>query len=181
MKIYSEVKTRELETHQPRDNSDVFFNFVLQVRSTWTRFGPRGPRFWTKGWLNTEMSHEKRLRISIEDKTSSDLTPYFKSVAIFIHKGKVISFLKRGASSQRSFGPHSAWGSKESTTILTTHPSLSVWVKLCESYYSLSHDTCDLFWFPVLVELILQKNKQNQLVGGNPNVSHFPWVRRIFV
>jgi len=28
----------------------------------------------------------KRLRISIEDKTSSDLTPYFKSVAIFIHK-----------------------------------------------------------------------------------------------
>ena len=32
----------------------------------------------------------KRLRISIEDKTTSDLTPYFKSVAIFIHKGKSI-------------------------------------------------------------------------------------------
>ena len=39
-----------------------------------------------------EMSHFKRLRISIEDKTSSDLTPYFKTVAIFIHKGKFISF-----------------------------------------------------------------------------------------
>ena len=37
-----------------------------------------------------EMSHFKRLKISIEDKTSSDLTPYFKSVAIFIHKGKFI-------------------------------------------------------------------------------------------
>ena len=32
---------------------------------------------------------------------------------------------KRGGASFRwSFGPHSAWGSIESTTILTTHPSL---------------------------------------------------------
>ena len=29
-----------------------------------------------------------------------------------------------GASSRWSFGPHSAWGSIESTTILTTQPSL---------------------------------------------------------
>jgi len=29
-----------------------------------------------------------------------------------------------GASFRWSFGPHSAWGSIESTTILTTHPSL---------------------------------------------------------
>ena len=32
--------------------------------------------------------------------------------------------LNGGASFRRSFGPHSAWGSIESTTILTTHPSL---------------------------------------------------------
>ena len=31
-----------------------------------------------------------------------------------------------GASFRWSFGPHSAWGSIESTTILTTHPSLVV-------------------------------------------------------
>ena len=31
---------------------------------------------------------------------------------------------KRGASFRWSLGPHSAWGSKASTTILTTHPSL---------------------------------------------------------
>ena len=33
-------------------------------------------------------------------------------------------FLNRGASFRWSFGPLSAWGSIESTTTLTTHPSL---------------------------------------------------------
>ena len=35
-----------------------------------------------------------------------------------------------GASFRWSFGPLSAWGSKESTTILTTHPSLECLVTL---------------------------------------------------
>ena len=32
-------------------------------------------------------------------------------------------FINRGAPFRWSFGPHSAWSSIESTTILTTHPS----------------------------------------------------------
>ena len=35
-----------------------------------------------------------------------------------------VRFINGGASFQWSFGPHSVWGSIESTTILTTHPSL---------------------------------------------------------
>ena len=35
--------------------------------------------------------------------------------------------LNRGASFRWSFCPHYAWGSKESKTILTTHPSLVSW------------------------------------------------------
>ena len=41
-----------------------------------------------------------------------------------------------GASLRWSFGPHSAWGSIESTTILTTHPSLGLsvqWMISCMS------------------------------------------------
>ena len=37
---------------------------------------------------------------------------------------KTFSYLNGDASFRWPFGPHSAWGSKESTTILTTHPSL---------------------------------------------------------
>ena len=39
-------------------------------------------------------------------------------------------FYKRGASFRWSFGPLSAWDSIESTTILTTHPSLNVTLNL---------------------------------------------------
>ena len=43
--------------------------------------------------------------------------------------------INRGASFWWSFGSLSAWGSKESTTILTTHPSLKVNIN-CKNHFS---------------------------------------------
>jgi len=40
----------------------------------------------------------------------------------------ILLMLNGGASFRWSFGPHSAWGSIESTTILTTYPSLQLLV-----------------------------------------------------
>ena len=40
------------------------------------------------------------------------------------HQTLMINLLNGGASYRWSFSPHSAWGSIESTTILTTNPSL---------------------------------------------------------
>ena len=58
------------------------------------------------------------------------LNIYFFKVTIIKKKTSLkAEFINRGASFGWSFGPHSAWGSIGSTTILTTHPSLRQIVK----------------------------------------------------
>ena len=70
----------------------------------------------------------------------------------YIWKGQVNSKIKRGASSRWSFRPNSAWGSIETATIGKTHPTVQIWLTICEAFdgmYIQSADEVDMSAFMI--------------------------------
>ena len=80
--------------------------------------------------INMNSSEWKILRQWLEFGEISQIDQLI--VKIHLHwSGKVPTYT---ASFRWSFCPHSAWGSKESTNILTTHPSLLVTILNFQTY-----------------------------------------------
>ena len=65
-------------------------------------------------------------------------TGHIQKIGTFMIRTELIN---RGASFRWSFGPHSAWGSIESTTTLTTHSSLrNIFYSRNELYKQITHN-----------------------------------------